>query len=321
MKPTYSEATFVLGCLPAVAVRGSLGVVLGGISAAGGFALLAWLTRNAPGWVTMWSLAGALFLTLKAATLRGCATHAHPARVTAYVVAWPGMNAARFLRMSESRTRAIQMPGRPAASAREFGTALGKLGMGLALAAWTVAHAYDSRVMLVGWVGMLALIFMLHFGALHLVSWFWRRAGIDAPPIMRAPIKATALAELWGERWNLAFADAARHLIVRPLARRWGVRVAGAMVFFFSGLIHEAVISLPARGGWGGPTLYFLVQAAGVASEKSATGRRLGLGRGVRGWLWTFVFAVAPLPLLFHGPFTRNVIVPFYHVLANLLLP
>ena len=97
---------------------------------------------------------------------------------------------------------------------------------------------------------------------------------------------------------------------------RRSARGAGLAVFAISGLLHETVISLPARGGWGGPTLYFLLHALGIEIEKSALGIRLGLGRGFRGWLWTLFVAVAPLPLLFHEPFVRNVIVPLYRSLA-----
>ncbi len=93
------------------------------------------------------------------------------------------------------------------------------------------------------------------------------------------------------------------------------------MVFAVSGLVHETVISLPARGGWGGPTLYFLLQAAGVAVERSVPGRRLGLGHGVRGWLWTGLVAAAPLPLLFHAPFVERVGAPLLRALAGLFLP
>ena len=90
-------------------------------------------------------------------------------------------------------------------------------------------------------------------------------------------------------------------------------------MFLLSGLVHETVISLPARGGWGGPTLYFVLQGLGAAFERSATGVCLGLGRGGRGRLWTLLVAAGALPLLFHTPFARNVIVPFYRSLAALL--
>lgn len=284
---------------------------VGGAAAAGG---AAWLTRHHPPWVTMWAIAGVEFLALKLATLRDAEATATPMRTLAYLCAWPGMNARAFLRRGEN-------PKAPVPTWSELLFAVAKLAVGLGLVAWTALHvdAEGTPEIVAGWAGMLGIIFTLHFGLLHLVSWGWRRAGIDAPPIMRAPIAATSLAEFWGARWNVAFAESARRFLMRPLARRWGARRAVWAVFLGSGLVHETVISLPARGCWGGPTLYFLLHAAGLAFEKSAIGIRLGLGRGGRGWLWTLLVAAAPLPLLFHPPFVRHVILPLYRSLAVLL--
>ena len=83
------------------------------------------------------------------------------------------------------------------------------------------------------------------------------------------------------------------------------------MGFLASGLIHELVISIPAGGGYGGPTLFFLVQAAGIAAERSRFGRAAGLRNGVRGRAATMCLLVAPAGALFHPPFVLRVIVPF----------
>jgi hypothetical protein len=231
------------------------------------------------------------------------------------------MGAARFLHDSRSceRERVV----RPVAHVRnnEWKFALAKLLFGIALTAWAIARLDSTSPPLpvVAWIGMLGIIFALHFGLFHLLSCAWRAGGVDAPPIMRAPIAARSLAEFWGERWNLAFAESARRFVLRPLARRWGVAHAGAFVFLISGLVHESVISLPARGGWGGPTLYFLLQAAGLAAEKSTAGRRLGLGAGLRGRAWIFGCTALPLPLLFHASFARNIILPLLQFLKEVL--
>ncbi len=293
--------------------------------------LLAWfVTRNDEGWIVMWTIAVAEWFALKLLTLNGLWRVAPLARVLGYLFLWPGLNARAFLGPRDPRPTAVTAP------ARELVFALAKFAAGLAAILWAAHHATtfpadnalaDTAIatapttppLLVAWVGMLGIIFTLHFGALHVVSWMWRRAGIVAPPLMRAPILATSLTEFWSERWNLAFADAARRFVFRPLARRWGAAGASATVFLASGLVHESVISVPARGGWGGPTLYFVLQGAGAWFERTARGRALGLGRGARGWAWTFLITAAPVPLLFHAPFAERVIVPLFHTLKGVL--
>ena len=98
---------------------------------------------------------------------------------------------------------------------------------------------------------------------------------------------------------------------IGPLARHVGLPTAGFLVFLISGLVHEVVISLPVRAGFGLPTLYFALQAAGVAFERSHIGRGMGLGRGTTGWVFVFVFAVGPLYWLFHPAFLERVLIPF----------
>jgi predicted DCC family thiol-disulfide oxidoreductase YuxK len=115
----------------------------------------------------------------------------------------------------------------------------------------------------------------------------------------------------WGRRWNLAFHELAHKFSYRPLQRRFGTKGATVLVFFISGLIHEWVISLPAGGGYGLPTGYFLLQGAGLSFERSKCGRRLGLGGGWRGWVFTILWACVPAFSLFHPPFIHRVILPF----------
>ena len=99
----------------------------------------------------------------------------------------------------------------------------------------------------------------------------------------------------------------------------WGW--SGPALVVFSGFrnhIHELVISVPARGGYGLPTLYFLAQGAGVVVERSRPGRALGLRHGFRGWCFTFVIAAIPAFWLFHPPFVLRVIMPFLHAVHAL---
>jgi len=266
---------------------------------------LAWAaTRNTPPWVTMWAVAIAELYALKLLTLVGLWRTARTGRVAAYLFLWPGLDAEAFLAERDQTSDGALGTTRPTS---ELGWAAVKLGGGLTLFGWAAEHPTHVAA---PWAGMIGIIFTLHFGLFHVLSWGWRRAGVVAQPLMRAPILSVSVAEFWGERWNVAFAQTARRYLLRPLARRWGVRRAGALVFLVSGLVHETVISLPARGGWGGPTAYFLLQAAGVGLEKSAAGRRLGLGEGWRGRVWMLLVTAGPLPLLLNPAFTERVIRP-----------
>ena len=113
------------------------------------------------------------------------------------------------------------------------------------------------------------------------------------------------LGELWSVRWNPGFSVPARRYLFRPWARRFGGNVATIGVFAVSGWLHEIVISLPAVGGFGLPTIYFLIQGAGVLFEKR-------LNNPLVKRLFTIVVALVPLPLLIHGPFVHHVLIPFF---------
>jgi hypothetical protein len=73
---------------------------------------------------------------------------------------------------------------------------------------------------------------------------------------------------------------------------------------------------VPAGGGYGGPTLFFLLQWAAILIERSRGGRKAGLSDGWRGWLFTTVVLLAPAPLLFHWPFVTGIVVPFLQALG-----
>ena len=169
------------------------------------------------------------------------------------------------------------------------------------------------------WIVMVGFILALHFGALLIITPLWRRAGFDVAPLMDRPARSRSLAEFWGRRWNTGFSSAVRELVFVPLGRRFGASAALALVFLISGLIHDLVISIPARGGFGLPTLYFLVQLVGILIERTRIARRLGLSRySVAARAYTFALTILPLPLLFHAAFLRSVMTPFAHAIGAL---
>jgi hypothetical protein len=255
-------------------------------------------------WLFMWTLSFAIFLGLKWMTWWWARTLvAHSAgRSLAYLVAWPGMDAEAFLNANER-------PGRP--QLQEWLWAAVKTALGVMLL-WVVARRIPaSQSLLRGWIGLLGIIFLLHFGSFHLVALFWQAMGISAEPIMAKPILSKTLSEFWGKRWNLGFRQLAHDFVFRPLHRQIGVAAAGLLVFVASGLIHDLVISLPARGGYGLPTGYFILQGLGVRFERSSQGRQLGLQTGLLARIFALVVTAAPAFWLFHPPFVLRVIIPF----------
>ena len=81
-----------------------------------------------------------------------------------------------------------------------------------------------------GWVGMVGIVFVLHFGIFHLLSLAWQTLGVSAKPIMDWPIKATSVSEFWGQRWNLAFRDLTHRFLFRPLTARFGAWASSACI-------------------------------------------------------------------------------------------
>src|SRR3954470_3415379 len=149
-----------------------------------------------PRWGVMWTIAVAIFaagkgLSYRDARLRGVA--ADRGRTVAYFLAWPGMDAAAFL-------SAAHPVRRPAAS--EWTAAALKTIFGVALTFVAARPILRADPVAAGWIAMAGIAFVLHFGAFHLASVFWRSRGVNAEPVMRNPLRSTSLAEFWGRRWN-----------------------------------------------------------------------------------------------------------------------
>jgi D-alanyl-lipoteichoic acid acyltransferase DltB (MBOAT superfamily) len=164
------------------------------------------------------------------------------------------------------------------------------------------------------------LLLFLHFGTFQLFALIWQSAGVNAKPIMRAPLASMSLGEFWGRRWNTGFRELTHGLVFMPTRRRLGPARAAIAAFLVSGLVHDFVISFPARGGYGPPTAYFLLQGIGMIFERSALGKRLGLGQGPRGWLFVFLMTGGHVVFLFHPPFVRRVMLPFLGAIASLVV-
>jgi hypothetical protein len=256
-----------------------------------------------PDWVSFFAVALAIFFFFKWLTYRrGLASgiRAGRARSAGYLFLWPGMDAPRFL-----CPRGRPAPPRPA----EWRAAWLRILIGAGLV-WGGVRSLPAWPLLQGWVGTAGLILLLHFGCFHLLALLYQARGVEARPIMRAVLLARSPSDFWGRRWNLAFHQLVRELVYRPCRAR-GAVFSTSLAFLASGLVHDAAISLPARGGYGLPTGYFLLQGLGVLLERSAWGRKVGLGDGLRGRLFALGLAAGPAFLVFHPAFIRNVALPF----------
>jgi predicted DCC family thiol-disulfide oxidoreductase YuxK len=267
--------------------------------------VLALLVRHwVPPWVFMWLMAGAIFLACKWLTFsraRKQIVDVRLGRALGYFFLWPGMEAERFL-------------GPPALPDKRgnIGGAIAKFGLGGVLLFGLARFAREP--LLTGWLGMIGIILILHFGIFALLAIAWRAHGIDAPPIMDSSLKSITLGEFWGRRWNGAFNQLAFEILFRPLARTAGPIISTMVAFLASGLIHELVISLPARAGYGLPAAYFLLQGCGVVIQH----RLARIRRGMAGRFFTILVVAGPAFWLFHPPFVRNVILPFMKAIGAL---
>lgn len=258
-----------------------------------------------PNWGFMWALCFALFFGCKALSLwkifrADCAPKT--GRVLSYLFLWPGMDARAF---TESAVQTVKP------TLQEGLVAVAKTALGFILLLVVTRQIPAEQDLLRGWTGMLGMIFLLHFGLFHLIALFWQSRGVNAKKLFFTPLSATSLQEFWGKRWNDAFRQLSHDFIYRPIRNRLGKTVALLAAFLASGLIHDLVISLPARGGYGLPTAYFLIQGIGVVAEQSRFGTQLGLRQGFRGWLFTLAVTATPVFWLFHPLFVRRVILPF----------
>jgi len=249
-----------------------------------------------PAWAWMWSLSAVLFFGFKWITwIRARRGGMQMGRGSSlgYWLSWPGMSPSAFLR------------GGCNARSPEWIFAGAKTTLGAVLVWWVARRLPTNQTLLVGWVGWIGLAFLLHFGVMHLLALAWR-----VPPIMRAPFLATSLRDFWSARWNTAFRDLAQVLWFAPLRRRYGAGVATFGVFLASGVLHELVISVPARAGFGLPTLYFALQGLGMVLERrweaNAVCRRV----------MTWVIVAGPAFWLFHPPFIERVVLPFLRVIG-----
>jgi hypothetical protein len=165
-----------------------------------------------PHWAQMWALAMAVYIGCKWLTWRRTSVHQVPVwKHCGYLFAWPGMDAASFL---EKGPTSSPSPCRH----DEWIAATTKLVLGAALLFGVARMIPPQHEYIVGWIGMIGIVLILHFGVFHLLSCVWRANGVHARPLMNRPLTSTSLGEFWGRRWNTAFRDLTYRFLFRPSA-------------------------------------------------------------------------------------------------------
>lgn len=224
-----------------------------------------------------------------------------------YGVVWPNVRPDNF-----------NADGNEAPEAGNFlkGYVFGWFGVLLMLA--TVLLVPIVGLGVASWLMIAALLSTIHFGVGTLMPFFLRWIRVPVPSLFNSPLRSQGVGDFWSRRWNLPFVEMNRLFVTRPLSGRLGIGVAAFLAFMVSGFLHEMAISYAAGAGWGLPFLYFVLQAGMYSVEQ-----RYFPDREEWSWFrsaWTWLVVLAPLPLLFHGPFRQAYIYPIIDVLRGVLL-
>ncbi len=252
-----------------------------------------------PAGVRMLAFIALMFLWMKAVVTASRRENPSALRWLIWATCWPGM------RMVRRRGSALA-----GASGSCFLGIASILTGALVIVGAHMVWRYTGSAWIATPFILLGISLCLHFGLFNLVTGGWRAAGYDAGPLFRAPWASGSLREFWGKRWNIAYTEMMQESVLRPLKQGGtdnpvGPRTATAIIFLFSGLLHEVAISLPVQAGYGLPTLYFAVHGAATLFEQRVITPGSRTGR-----VWTWFWVLAPLPLLFHPMFLRGIVWP-----------
>jgi len=226
---------------------------------------------------------------------------------TVFAGGWAGMRAQPFETLG----------AKPLAGAwRMIGFGISRVAAGAVLI--LLAHGIVSiqintglTYILVSAILLVGFSLILHFGMLGISAGTWRLKGVNTYLLFKSPAKSTSLTEFWSKRWNVAFSEMTSITIFRPLRNRIGGAAALMVAFIFSGILHEIALSVPVNAGYGLPTLYFIIQGSLVLVERALMKNKVSfLQDKVYARIWTLFWVIAPMPLLFHEQFIKQVLWP-----------
>jgi alginate O-acetyltransferase complex protein AlgI len=242
---------------------------------------------------------GAVLLTYSKSEIRRISMGAY----TALMTVWPGMDIRGFA----SRRPDMDQASLPKRFNRGLVNMLVAATGLLLLASYLPALSPKAAT----WFGLVGLLLLVHFGVSELMTVSFRLCGYRVSPLFENPLQSQSINEFWTQRWNRPFADMNRRLFLKPLINRLGRHGGVAAVFLISGVLHELAISYPAGAGWGGPFIYFMIQAGMALLEESYR---------FKGRLLTWLIVLGPFPLLFHEPFRLAFIYPLLALLHALVI-
>ena len=210
------------------------------------------LSLSWPAWGRMWAVWSATFIGFKGFVLLGTAPETicrlRGWRWWAFTLAWLGMQPEPWLESDQPRGT-LQSRG-----LWRSGLGLVGIGLGLVVVCGLQPLALPPLVWAAGvWVGVVIATF---FGLTRLLVAWWRSRGIGVDVLFDRPVYARHLADWWGRRWNRPVHHVLQMVIWQPLAA-WPLSLRLGAVFGASGLLHELLLSYPANGGWGLPSVYF----------------------------------------------------------------
>ena len=203
-----------------------------------------------------------------------------------YLTLWPGMDLRPFSKQSRPRDFQPAWLGR------------GVLGMATGAVLLTATVAFEFGDWLSGWLAVVSLLLLVHFGWADILSSILRLRGFPVRRLFNPPEQSRSLNDFWTRRWNVAFVEMDQVLFMPRLRRCFGAWAPVAMLAL-SGLLHELALSYPAGAGWGLPLLYFGVHGLAMRFERSDwfRSRSTTFAR----W-WTRILVLAPVGLVFHQP-------------------
>ena len=221
-----------------------------------------------------------------------------PGTLNGLYLLWPGLD-----------PRPFQTARQPIAEdGPRFGYGLARLIIGIIALGIVSLYANQLGQTAATWLAIASILFAVHLGFSDMLTGIAQALGWRVKPLFDSPLRAKSLSDFWSRRWNRPFVELDRIFFLPGLTKRFGLKSGVIGVFILSGLLHEFAISYPAGAGWGGPLVYFGIQAILMLAEKRVK---------LRGSLWTLSAILIPLPILFHAPFREACVWPLIQFISS----